>query len=118
MPYYDDHRLSPEAAAQRATLTRLVAEYEAVRCTRCAERRAAERALGLELARYGAPFRLGEWVWQWSHTLDSITRSRASVNPRPYKQHEHDPGIAARSARRRHDEGEVFGGWSLKGRAI
>jgi hypothetical protein len=118
MPSFNERRLPAAEQTQREQLCDLVIAYEAVRCTRCPERDTAERALGIALARCYEPFVCGQWAYRWDWHEDSITRRPAIAVHRPPRRQGPDQGIVSMSARRRNDVGEVFGGWTLKGRAI
>lgn len=73
-----DEQLTAIKEAERKNLTHLVRDYEAVRTTHGHEHDKAERALGIALSRHPEPFRLDDFVWQWSRVEQSIVRHRST----------------------------------------
>lgn len=73
-----DEQLTAAREAERNNLTRLVRDYEAVRLTHGQEHDKAERALGVALSRHPEPFRLDDFIWQWSRVEQSVVRHRST----------------------------------------
>lgn len=73
-----DEQLTAAREAERNNLTCLVRDYEAVRTTHGPQHDKAERALGIALSRYPEPFRLDDFIWQWSQIELSVMRHKAT----------------------------------------
>jgi hypothetical protein len=83
----EKERLAAAELAHLNSLAQLIRRYEAVRLIRGPERDEAERVLEVALACRQEPFRLDDWIWQWSKVEQSIMRWRAIVNhPHDYKK--------------------------------